>query len=316
MDSKYKVILRSILPDALLRKVRSHFVIKKHRLCKMHLKGIEENISDQFLAEIKPMKEIIGNKRIIWQYWGQGFDSNDVPDLIKICLKSVELNTSGYNLIRVSDKNVHEFLEIPKWLKDIMSNMSKPHYSDLIRCLLLSKYGGLWLDAAVFLTGAIPEYIFKNSFFIYRRDDSEKNKKYWEGTFAYYFGWNPAFLVRSLIGIMYVDKNKCDLGHKVVSDFASMLIAYWRNNDNDIDYFFFQILIEQYLKSHPELMPDVVNDTIPHLLRQYINEKPVPGYSIEDILNETTCHSLNYKNDKACTNLLKLFPQYRIYLRP
>lgn len=72
--------------------------------------------------------------------------------------------------------------------------------------------------------------------------------------------------------------------------------------------------MEEYFKRHPESMPEIVNDTIPHLLRQYINGNPVPGYSFSDILQKTTVHSLNYKNDVACENLLTLFPEYRRYL--
>ena len=73
--------------------------------------------------------------------------------------------------------------------------MSKAHFSDLLRCILLSLYGGLWFDASVFLTGDIPSYIFKSDFFMYRRDNSEEYKEYWENTFSYYWGYSPDFLV-------------------------------------------------------------------------------------------------------------------------
>ena len=103
-------------------------------------------------------------------------------------------------------------------------------------------------------------------------------------------------------------------GTKVISDFAKMLLTFWNKYDCSPDYFFFQILIEEYFKKHPERVPRIVNDTIPHLLRQYINEMPVPDYSVADILKETTIHSLNYKNDVACKNLLFLFPEYKKHL--
>ena len=87
------------------------------------------------------------------------------------------------------------------------------------------------------------KYIVKDDFFMYRRDELEKNKLFWESTFAYYFGYSPDFLVKSLIGIMYAKK-----GNNVVSDFATMLLTFWKNYDYAPDYFFFQILIEDYFK--------------------------------------------------------------------
>lgn len=198
---------------------------------------------------------------------------------------------------------------MPDWLRDKMAIMSKAHFSDLLRCVLLSLYGGLWLDASTFLTGDIPEYVYKSDFFMYRRDNSEKYKRYWENTFAYYWGWSSDFSVKSLIGIMYAKK-----GNRTISDLSSILLGFWKKYNHSHNYFFFQILIEAYFKRFPELMPEIVNDTIPHLLRQYINEKPVPDYSISDILQTTTIHSLNYKNNVACENLQTLFPEYRKYL--
>ena len=97
--------------------------------------------------------------------------------------------------------------------------------------------------------------------------------------------------------------------------FARMLLAFWKSNDHSPDYFFFQILIEEYFKRNPESLPRIVNDTIPHLLRQYVNEMPAPNNSVSDILRATTIHSLNYKNDVCCKNLLFLFPEYGKYLK-
>jgi len=277
--------------------------------CNKDAGGVTNCVPEFYCYRIKALKRIPADKKIIWQYWADGFDSPNIPELVKVCLRSVEKHTPQYLLFRLSDENLNEWIEMPCWLYKKKTIMSKAHFADLLRCMLLSLYGGLWLDASVFLTGEIPEYIFKENFFMYRRDDSEKDRIYWESTFANYFCWSPQFAVRSLIGVMYA-KDKC----KVVSDFASILLAFWEHNDRASDYFFFQILIEEYFRKHPESEPKIFNDTVPHLLRQYINENPAPGYSFSDILRKTTVHSLNYKSDVACRNLLDLFPEYRKYL--
>lgn len=308
MVNNLKKILKLLVPQFVVRRIRYVYIIKKQKRCQTELKWLVERVSDQLLSEIKPQKSL-DNTQKVWQYWAQGFDSSNMPDLVKVCLNSVEKHTSGYTLIRLSDENLNEYLEIPEWLKNKMSIMSKAHFSDLLRCVILSLYGGVWLDAAIFMTGSIPQYIVKDGFFMYRRDELEKHKSYWENTFAFYFGYSSEFSVRSLIGIMYAQKR-----NTVITDFATMLLTFWKNYDCPPDYFFFQILIEEYFKKYPKSLPIIVNDTIPHLLRQYVNEMPAPDYSVTDILRKTTLHSLNYKNDVSCKNLLSLFPEYKKYL--
>lgn len=296
--------LKHFIPRVLLRKIRFARIIYMQKKCATDLNWLVEGEYSHCISDIRPLKKIPHDQKIIWQYWAQG--GSNMPDLVKVCLKSVEKHTLGYKLLRISDENLDEYLEIPDWLKSKKRTMSKAHFADLLRCVLLSKYGGLWLDASVFLTGDIPSYILNSDFFMYRRDDSEKYKEYWQDTFAYYWGWSPNFMVKTLIGIMYVKK-----GNKTIADFASILLNFWKKYDTAPDYFFFQILIEAYLKKYPESVLTSISDTIPHLLRQYINENPAPNYSFSDILQKTTVHSLNYKNDVACKNLLALFPEYR-----
>lgn len=301
----FKSLIKSLIPKYLYNKFKHSIIIKQHKSCQQKFSHLIENINHDPLLEIHTLKQFPVDKKIIWQYWSQGFNSDSHPPLIDICLKSVENHAKGFTIIRISDDNINEYLKLPNWLIKKKSIISKAHFADLLRCILLTKYGGTWLDAAVFLSGDIPQYITESDFFYYQRDNSEKHKKYWEYTFAYYWGWQPNFLVRSLIGIMHAKK-----GNNTVADFASFLLCFWKNNDYAPDYFFFQILIESYLKKFPSNRPFIVNDTIPHLLRQYINNYPAPEYSISDILEKTPIHSLNYKNDVAYQNLLILFPEY------
>lgn len=53
-----------------------------------------------------------------------------------------------------------------KWNKGIINNAN---FSDVLRVEILSKYGGIWLDATVYCTGStIKELIEKNPFFMYK----------------------------------------------------------------------------------------------------------------------------------------------------
>ena len=94
-------------------------------------------------------------ERRIWVFWGQGEDS--MPELIRACYKQlVALNGDAVTL--VTNQNVHEFLDIPAAIYEKVERgaISWAHFSDIIRTSLLARYGGLWLDATVWITRQFP----------------------------------------------------------------------------------------------------------------------------------------------------------------
>lgn len=94
-------------------------------------------------------------ERRIWVFWGQGEDS--MPELIRACYKQlVALNGDAVTL--VTNQNVHEFLDIPAVIYEKVERgaISWAHFSDIIRTSLLARYGGLWLDATVWITRQFP----------------------------------------------------------------------------------------------------------------------------------------------------------------
>ena len=143
---------------------------------------------------LKPKKKL-GTQKVIWQYWGQGIDKDELPEIIQICFDSVDRNKNDYQVIRLTDITISEYIDLPDfvWRKREYVQFTRTFFSDLLRVALLSTYGGVWLDATILLTGSIPAVYEKTDFFMYQRSDEEKNKKYWENVYAYYFGWEPNF---------------------------------------------------------------------------------------------------------------------------
>lgn len=278
----------------------------KHRRVALKLKGLVEDCVSGRLEKpiIKPLVDLPKDK-VIWQYWAQGMEN--VPPLVRICMDSVDKYAApDYQIIRLSDDNLADYVEIPDWLEKRRESgqISVAHFSDILRCMLLATYGGLWLDACTLLTGSLPEYLFKYNFFAYQRDPSEPHKKYWESTFAYYWGWDKGFMVNILIGIM-----GAKAGGRVISDITTMLYAFWKEHDAAPDYFFFQILFDLYIKRHKELNCPIYNDCVPHMLRQVISGE-YPYLNVKEILGTTSVHSLNNKNPKAADNLKVLLGTY------
>ena len=91
---------------------------------------------------------------IIWVFWGQG--ETQMPPLVKACYR--QLTHYNENVTLVTLENINNFIELPHIIyeKANIGNISWAHFSDIVRNTLLAKYGGLWLDATVWVSGAIP----------------------------------------------------------------------------------------------------------------------------------------------------------------
>lgn len=94
-----------------------------------------------------------GIPKIIWWSWLQGLD--EAPEITHVCLDSVRRHMPGYEIRLITEANYREYVELPDHVLDRWNRklMCAAHFSDLLRTELLLRYGGVWIDATVFLTG-------------------------------------------------------------------------------------------------------------------------------------------------------------------
>lgn len=108
--------------------------------------------SDIFTLEIKNRKAI---PKIIWAFW----DSKEMPEVVKICINNWKELHPDFEINILNNETIHTFLpNFPK-LKDF----NPVFKSDLLRLSLLKEYGGIYLDASVFLNQRLDQHI---SFYI------------------------------------------------------------------------------------------------------------------------------------------------------
>lgn len=90
----------------------------------------------------------------IWVFWGQG--EENMPPLVKACYRQLTHYNENINLVTI--ENVNKHIELPDIIfeKANAGKISWAHFSDIVRNTLLAKYGGLWLDATVWVRGEIP----------------------------------------------------------------------------------------------------------------------------------------------------------------
>jgi len=247
--------------------------VKKQRAIKSYLKKYRYKN-----CEIEKKNTIVEKRSpIVWQLWLQGVEK--APDVVKMCMKSVDKYCSEFEIIRLDENNIHNFIELPDFIinkkrKGIISNT---HYSDIVRVYLLEKYGGIWIDATVLLTGKIPDKLYLSDFFSFTVPDNHKMRE---------------FHLASSWFIISKPNNPIICGLKY------SLSNYWISENKLIDYFTLHIMLlnnieeDLLLKNEWDKCVGMYND-IPHLLQRSLKN----GYDKDDIgfiLQKGSIHKLTY----------------------
>lgn len=212
--------------------------------------------------------------------------------VVSECLTSVDKYKGEYRIIRLSDANIEDYIVIPEYVRKNRHNMPVANFSDILRLMLLSAYGGVWMDSTILLSDFIPEQYLNRDFFVFQRDPEEKNKEYWENTYAYYFGWNDGFRVRMLSSFIVAKKH-----NPIIDELCRLLLWWWKHNDYLPDYFFFQILFDVLVSDKfRKYNCAIISDCLPHYLQQLYND---PMFSIiksrDEIIKMVSIHKLTYK---------------------
>ena len=98
-------------------------------------------------------------KYFMWVYW-ENVGSADTPDYIKICLDSVKKYCShDFELVILNEKSVHDYIPELKLLN--LNNLLIAQKVDIIRVLLLYKYGGIYIDADTIVMRSPKEIVDK-----------------------------------------------------------------------------------------------------------------------------------------------------------
>lgn len=276
-----------------LKKCLFWHVIRRKRIIRQHAHVAElcgHLINNKEVVLISSVRNDLP-KNIIWQYWAQGYEN--MPTIVKQCLDSVDKWKGDYTVIRLTDQNLSDYIQLPDYIiqKKKQGIIPLAQFSDILRVCLLSTYGGVWLDATIMLTGPLPKRYSEMDFFVFQRDPEEPNKKYWENVYAFYFGWSKGFRVNMLSSVMFAHKNSI-----VIKELCNAMLYYWDTHDTLPDYFFLQILFDVLIKEKLKGQNcPIKSDCTPHLLQQSINDPKFNLCTKEEIMKMTNIHKLTYK---------------------
>lgn len=233
---------------------------------------------------------------IIWQCWFQG--EENAPQIVKLCLESTRKYCNNYKIIVIDDNNLKDYIDdIPEYIYEKLEKgiISKTHFSDILRLYLLDKYGGYWIDATCFISKNIPSVIKKSDFFCFNRQFMKISLSNWFIKSSY----PNNILIKTL---------------------KNMLLEYWKNEDNLIDYFlfhnFFRIIVqnnEKYLEIYKDSIKVSQNNRYDIGLEYLLPDKKLDYYAYRQ-LNTTFIIKTTYKKlDAVCYNDIINYFKYKLY---
>lgn len=211
--------------------------------------------------------------KIIWWCWLQGEEK--APPICKACLDSLRRNMPDFEVKVITSDNMFDYVEPPQFIiekhdKGIIDNTK---FANIVRTLLLIKYGGVWIDSTVYCTGYhFP--VFDNPLFMFQ---------HWK------YNIHQACVASNWL------MASCK-GHPVMLAMRDLLYAYWTDYDKCIDYlfyyFFLRMVADKY-SSEWKKMPLYSN--IPASIFQFELLNPYDHHRFEQIKGMSDFHKLKWK---------------------
>lgn len=233
------------------------------------------------------------HNRTVWICWLQGIEN--APELVKKCYQSVKKHFVGWNIIVVTADNLHEYTEFPKYILDKWRSgvITNTHFSDLLRIELLTRHGGLWLDATVYCSGSLPKDIEKTELFMY-----QALKPGYTGHINRISSW-----------MIWAKSN-----NHILNEVRNLLWVYWKKENRLFDYFLLHYFTTMILNIYPDELKKMVpmSNAAPHILYLRLFE-PYDENIWESIKWQTPFHKLSYKFNEEQKRLIGTY--YDILLR-
>ena len=176
-------------------------------------------------VECSKLNNDVTDNKTIWIMWMQGMEN--APELVRKCYDSICRNKpNGYEIILLSMQNIFEYIMLPDFIlqKYYQGRITATHLSDIIRLELLNMYGGCWIDATVYCSSLIPDYMLSDMF-LFKLES---------------ILCNPVIKMSSWW--MAADK-----GNKIIRGTCHALQNYWENEDQLCDYFLLHIIMSRII---------------------------------------------------------------------
>ncbi|RHP47283.1 capsular polysaccharide synthesis protein [Clostridium sp. AF32-12BH] len=212
----------------------------------------------------------------VWICWLQGIEN--APDIVKVCYQSIKKWMPDKEICVLNQNTLFEYVQLPdyvisKWKSGTISNTL---FSDFVRLSVLTRFGGIWLDATVFMTGELPQYISDSNFFVYKSNEYDVTK----------------------VGESWFIK--ANAHNRILQTTLDLMNEYWRKEDKIRDYFIMFIFMKMASEKYPLDMKDMykVPAAIPIMMQKYLSIE-YDERMFESICKISSIHKLTYKIERA-----------------
>lgn len=211
----------------------------KSKVCQKVWRSIEDSCNRDVLKYLKKKylpvieqydyqesSEQIGPTSNIWVLWWQGYE--DAPDIAKACISSIKKNAGSHPVVLLDRYNYKQYITLPDHVIDKFEkgHMMLAHLSDIIRTSLLYEYGGIWMDATMYMLHPFDEIVESSTFYTIHGWYDEAIP----ANSARYGPWTDFFLA-------------CCRGNYIIGLFNELLLEYWKQEDTIFQYGLLNMLI-------------------------------------------------------------------------
>lgn len=255
---------------------RTHFY---HRAIRRFLDG---ELKEAARALPEPERE--DGPLPVWTLWWDG--EENAPLCVRLALQSQKKYFSGpeyvYRVLTKESYAAYARLDPAVLSRFEQGEMSLTHLSDVLRCELLRRHGGLWIDATVYMTGPLDRMALTGDFYTVRKTAYPEN-------------------LRALIpaGRWACYVLRCRPGDPLTSFLTAAYEIYWKKYADVPDYYLLDEMIDAAYRLAPGVkqMIDGVpaNNERVFDLYNMRNEAYTPD-RVEAILRANCLHKLTYKD--------------------
>lgn len=247
---------------------------------------------------VEPVKDVSGE---VWQLWLQGWEG--APNSVKFMSEHTESVLMSRHFNRLDLKEALDKVDINPRTLDLYRGNKITHagLSDLIRFKLLSKYGGLWIDATIFMRFE-PDYLSGLQPFLFRYYERAQPNFQWRKFFA--TNWLMQFHQTSIF----------------TATVAESLEEMWLSQKGQVDYFDafyvmqFAAAQETVHNNEFSLMPSNTPDACEISQKMLVKDEQLSA--IEPFWMGEPIHKLSYKGFTSEKNYLARLEALNYFCSP
>lgn len=216
--------------------------------------------------------------------WWSGLE--EAPECVQRCVESHKtwLQAPDFEYHFLTKDNLSRYITLPDIIRKRYEagQMTLTHLSDYIRTQLLYRYGGLWIDATLLITGPFDEAFYSLPFYSNKKFTySVKNRRYIPSG-----RWTVYFI-------------KSEKGSLLFHFLSRSYEAYWSSYDEILDYYLLDYLIHTACLLLPSVsaMIHAVPENNPRTFDLYeMRNSPYVPDQVSSLLRENVIHKFSYKD--------------------